>query len=98
MSPTIIGQAPGAFLGATLRGVWRSMASPLQALADGSWEPQDYGLWGLSNWNEGEITLETLCRSSETPYAIVHCAGWSVRACGPCRTPLPISSEPCGRL
>ena len=75
MSPTIIVTGARGFLG---RYTARRLALDgfsVTGVGYGSWEPQDYGLWGLSNWNEGEITLETLCRSSETPYAIVHCAG-----------------------
>jgi UDP-glucose 4-epimerase len=44
-------------------------------MGHGAWLSDEWRVWGLSAWQEGDITIEGLRRCAEAPYAIVHAAG-----------------------
>ena len=44
-------------------------------IGHGDWKDQDIEGWGLSEWHEEDITVDSLRRCGAPPATIVHCAG-----------------------
>jgi len=44
-------------------------------LGHGTWSRQEWETWGLKEWHNCDITLNSLCSYADNPNLIVHCAG-----------------------
>lgn len=44
-------------------------------LGHGTWSRQEWETWGLTEWHNCDITLNSLCSYADNPDLIVHCAG-----------------------
>lgn len=44
-------------------------------LGHGTWSRQEWETWGLVEWHNCDITLNSLCSYADNPDLIVHCAG-----------------------
>jgi len=63
------------FLG---RHVARSFAQKghrVLGIGHGEWSRKDWGSWGLSEWYQDDVTLQTLNQHAQSPSTIIHCAG-----------------------
>lgn len=69
----------GAF-GFIGRNISRHLASSgweVIGLGHGTWSRQEWENWGLTEWHNCDITLNSLCSYAGNPDLIVHCAGSS---------------------
>lgn len=60
------------------RHVARHMADEgwvVRGLGHGSWTREEWRAWGLSDWRQADVTLESLVTYGGEPAVIVHCAG-----------------------
>jgi len=44
-------------------------------LGHGAWSRQEWETWGLTEWHNCDITLDSLCSYADNPDLIIHCAG-----------------------
>jgi UDP-glucose 4-epimerase len=44
-------------------------------LGHGDWCQPEWESWGLSEWHQGDVSLQTLTLISDSPHVIIHCAG-----------------------
>ena len=44
-------------------------------LGHGKWRPEEWERWGISAWEESDVTLGALLTQASVPDAVVHCAG-----------------------
>jgi UDP-glucose 4-epimerase len=74
---TVVVTGANGFLG---RHVCRAAARAgheVVGIGHGDWTEEEWRRWGLSFWNELDVTLATLASHVGRPDAIVHCAGSS---------------------
>ncbi len=67
----------GAF-GFIGRNVARHLAASgwkVVGLGHGTWSRQEWETWGIAEWHNCDITLNSLCSYIDNPDLIVHCAG-----------------------
>lgn len=47
----------------------------VNGIGHGYWKRDEYKRWGITEWNDSDITIDALIRFAEQPDAILHCAG-----------------------
>jgi len=63
------------FIGRNIsRFLWK-MGYEVIGLGHGRWSFEEWKAWGLAEWHNCNISLDTLCSYAESPDLIIHCAG-----------------------
>ena len=75
MQRTILVTGAHGFLGRHLSRILARRGDRVVGLGHGTWERQEWKLWGLEEWHSSDITVEALEGCSVSPHAIIHCAG-----------------------
>jgi UDP-glucose 4-epimerase len=63
------------FLGRHVARAAAKHGARVVGLGHGAWRDEEALAWGLSAWQEGDVSCEALEQLDESPDAIVHCAG-----------------------
>jgi UDP-glucose 4-epimerase len=75
MQKTIIVAGAYGFCGRHVARLCAQQGFVVIGLGHGKWSREDWKLWGLSEWHEGDVTLDTLKQTEKEPHAILHFAG-----------------------
>jgi len=75
MNKTIVVTGANGFLGRHVARQLSQKGHTILGIGHGDWPREEWELWGLSGWQYGDVTLQTLRQYAGTPSAIIHCAG-----------------------
>lgn len=75
MSHNVLVTGAAGFVGRYVAKAFASQGSRVHGIGWGKFA--NYKDWGISAWNESEVSLETLVDLADSPDLIVHCAGGS---------------------
>jgi len=72
---TLVVTGAHGFLGRYTARCLAQYGYTVKGIGHGKWDENEWRNWGLSAWQETDLTIETLRMHAQAPYAIVHCAG-----------------------
>lgn len=65
------------FIGRYVAKFYSNLSYNVIGIGHGKWEKQEWVSWGISDWFECEINVQSLAKYAENSFAIIHCAGGS---------------------
>jgi UDP-glucose 4-epimerase len=71
---TVITGAHG-FLGRHVARFFSRKGHTVLGIGHGEWAPEEWKLWGLSEWYAADVSLQSMKQFADRPSVIVHCAG-----------------------
>jgi UDP-glucose 4-epimerase len=75
MNRLIVVTGANGFLGRHVARCFAREGHRVLGIGHGKWSREEWELWGLSGWRQGDVTVQTLKEYAGSPSTIVHCAG-----------------------
>ena len=63
------------FIGRHVARHFSSAGWTVTGIGHGNWSPEEWGLWGISDWHAADLTIESMLTYAGRPDVIVQCAG-----------------------